>query len=293
MGAFSGIEAFVHTAERGSFRGAAARLGVTPAATSKAVRALEERLGVRLLERTSRRVALTPEGEVFLGHCRGALDQLDAGFDAVLESRAAVRGTLRVSLSPVLSEATAVALPRLLSRHPGLDLELRFDDRRVRLIDDAIDVAVRIGPLDDSELLRRRLATLRWTTVASPRYLASAPPLRRPADLAEHRCLRFLGPDGRPRAWRFERDGPVEPPPLQGPRLGLGRALVDGAVAGLGVAQVFRFAAAAPLADGRLVEVLPGWAAPGPELSALLLPGRRGNPRVQAFVAFLGDVFGG
>ncbi|MEZ4241075.1 MAG: LysR family transcriptional regulator, partial [Myxococcota bacterium] len=148
----------MQTAERASFRAAAAHLGVTPTAVSKAVAGLEAELGVRLLHRTSRHVALTPEGATFLRACRGALDQLQAAQDEVLHAARVAEGPLAVSMSPVLGRTVIDALPRLVSRYPRIAVRLSFTDQLVGLVEEAIDVAVRIGELPDSALVARRLA---------------------------------------------------------------------------------------------------------------------------------------
>lgn len=291
----AGIEHFVAVAEARSFRGGAARLGLSPAAVSKAVARLEEELGVRLLERSTRSVALTAEGEVYLLHCRRALDALQAGQDLVREAAETVAGTLRVSLPPVLGPLVLGALPRLLNRHPRLDLDVALTDRHSRLVEEEVDVAVRIGALDDSALVARRLRTLRWVTVASPAYLAGAPPLRRPEDLQAHRCIKFVPPGGGVIEWAFRdrRSGEVlvVPSPSQ-VRLDLGRSMVEAAVFGLGVTQAFDFMVEEAIAAGRLVEVLADQAAPGPPVHALTRPGRQRVPRVRVFVELLAEALG-
>ncbi len=288
-----GVPAFVHVAEQQSFREAARRLGVTPTAVSKAVSRLEERLGVKLLLRTSRHVSLTAEGEVYLRHCRAALDRLQAGEDELTQASQVARGSVTVSLSPVLGQVVVSALPRLVGRCPDLRVALSFADRAVGLVEEEVDVAVRIGALPDSALVGRRLATLRWATVASPSYLARAPALRRWQDLACHDTLRFARPSGGVADWVFRDGGEAVSWGGEGSVvLDRGDRLVDAAVAGLGVAQVFGFMAAEAVRRGELVEVLAHQAAEGPPVHALTLAGRNRVPRVRAVLDFLGDVLG-
>lgn len=286
----AGIEHFVAVAETLSFRGGAARLGLSPAAVSKAVARLEQGLGVRLLARNTRSVALTPEGRVFLGHCRQALDALQAGRDAVSAARELAEGTLRVSASPVLARPLIDALSRLRSRHPRIEVELCLTDRLARLVEDEVDVAVRLGALDDSALVARRLRSPRWATVASPPYLARQGRPRSPDALPGHACLGFLHPTGGVVPWLFEGAEPVAPPCAL--RLDSGEHLVTAAVAGLGIAQVFDFMVAEHVAAGRLVEVLAERAAPGPPLHAIWRAGRQRVPRVRALLDVLVEVLG-
>ena len=294
MGSFAGIEPFVAVAETRSFRGAAARLGVSAAAVSKALRRLEGDLGVTLLHRTTRHVSLTPEGEALHAHARDALDRLAAGLDRVARTRGVAEGPLRVSISPVLGRLVVGALPRLLQRHPGLVPDLSMTDRVVSLAEDEVDVAVRIGRLDDSALIAHRLRLARWVTVASPAYLARRGEPSVPAELAVHLCLKYAPPKGGVVEWTFASagqgaSGARTPTAL---RFDHGDALVDAALAGLGIAQVFDWMAEEAVRAGRLVEVLSPHAAAGPAVTALTLPGRQDVPRVAAFLAFLKELLG-
>lgn len=294
----SGIEPFVAVAETSSFRQAAARLGVSTAAISKAVRRLEDELGVRLLHRTTRHVSMTAEGEALHSHARDALDRLAAGLDLVARARGLAEGPLRVSLSPVLGRVVVAALPRLFARHPRIQLDLSLTDRVVSLAEDEVDLAVRIGALRDSALIAHRLPAGRWATVAAPAYLARHGTPEHPDALADHACLKYAPPRGGVVEWSFLAAGAagaagaatgVRTPTTL--RMDNGDALVDAALVGLGVAQVFDWMAAESVRDGRLVEVLAPFAAPAPPLAAVLLPGRKELPRIQAFLAFLDEVF--
>ncbi len=292
MSLFARVEPFVHTAEKRSFRAAASQLGVTPTAVSKAVAALEAELGVRLLNRTSRHVALTPEGEVYLRHCRDALDRLQAGRDLVTHAAQVAEGRLKVSMSFVLGRPVVSALHRLLGRYPGIEVHLAFSDVAVNLVEEEVDVALRIGERDDSTLVGRRLRTPTWVAVASPNYLARKGEPRDVADLATHTCLHFARPSGHVAEWHFAGDAP----PWLAPRPVLfdhGDLLVDAVAAGLGVAQVFDFMVREQVRRGEIVEVLSHLARPGPPIHALCLPGRQRVPKIRAFIDFAVEVFGG
>ena len=286
----AGIEHFVAVAEARSFREGARRLGLSAAAVSKAVARLEQALGARLLERSTRSVVLTREGEVFLARCRQALDALQAGADEVGAAGEVPVGAVRVSASPVLARPLVQALPRLRARHPRVEVELSLTDRLARLVEDEVDIALRLGPLVDSPLMARRLRSPRWVTVASPALLARVGALRRPDELGGLPCLGFVSPAGAVVGWTFA--GEATPTLSFAVRLDLGEHLVTAAVAGLGFAQVFDFMAVEDLAAGRLVEVLGEHAAPGPALHALWRPGRQALPRVRVLLDWLVELLG-
>jgi DNA-binding transcriptional LysR family regulator len=295
MPELAGLPAFVHVAEQRSFRAAARILGITPPAVSKAISRLEERLGARLLYRTSRLVSLTPEGQVYLRHCREALDRLQAAEDELTREAQVARGTATLSMSLVLGRPLVAQVHRLLARHPRISLALSLTDREVNLAEEEIDVAVRIGPLVDSALVARKLRTPRWTTAAAPSYLARAGEVRDWQDLARHACLRFARPAGGVADWRFQPEPSAATVTFRSDSalvLDQGDLLVDAAVTGLGVVQAFDFMVEPHLRRGDLVEVLAHQAAPGPPVHALTLPGRNQVPRVRVLLDFLVDVFG-
>jgi len=295
MALFTGVESFVHTAEKRSFRGAASLLGVSPTAVSKAVAGLEAELGIRLLNRTTRSVSLTPEGEVYLRHCREAVDRLQAGRDYVTRAAQVAQGKLKVSMSFVLGRPVIGALDRLLARYPRVELQVSFSDRAVDLVAEEVDVVVRIGELADSTLVARRLRTPRWVTVAAPSYLARAPEIRDWTDLSEHACLQFAGPSGAVTRWTFAVQGRAAPRVVRPQRrvlLDHGDLLVDAAVGGLGVGQVSDFMVGEQLRRGELVEVLRQQSASGPGVHALCLPGRQAVPKIRAFTDFVAEVLG-
>ncbi len=287
---FRGVLPFVHVAELSSFRQAARRLGVTPAAVSKAVAALEDDLGVRLLERTSRRVALTPEGRLFLERCRDALAQLAAGRELVTRTQAVPKGELRVTLSFVLGPLLVRALPRFVRRHPAVEVRLQLEDRVSALVGEDLDVALRVGAAGSSSLIARRVRGTRWATVASPAYLGRKGTPDRVEQLTDHDCLRFVTPRGKLAEWSFasSRAGPA-PCTVA---VDQGELLVEAARAGLGVAQVLDFMVARDLREGTLVELFAGEAAEGPPITALLAPARRRVPKVRAFVDFVLEALG-
>jgi LysR family transcriptional regulator, regulator for bpeEF and oprC len=286
---FAGVVPFVVATDRRSVRGAARELGVTPSAVSKAIAGLEARLGVTLLQRTARAIRPTPEGEAIASQYRDAVARGLAARDIALSAQHRPQGLLRVSLSRVLGRAlVAPALPRFAARYPELSLRLVVTDELLGFAEHGLDVAVRIGSLDDSSAQARRLAETRWCTVASPAYLARHSAPASPGDLARHLCLRFVSPNGRARDWTFAALHVAVAGPLEADD---GEALVAAAEAGVGIVQAMDFMVARSIAEGRLVEVLADHATTGPTIWAMTAPRRHRSPRVRAFVGFLAELF--
>lgn len=284
---FAGVVPFVAVVDGGSFRAAAAQLGISTAAVSKAVAKLERELDVTLLERNARRVVLTREGATYLEHARRALAAMHDATESVAPAQAGVRGEVRVTVPFIASRRVLAALPRLLDRHGALAVQLQVTDQR---LDPATqtDVALRIGALPDSRLVARRLRSTRWITVAAPEYLARRGVPRDRAALEEHECLRFRAPDGRPTPWSFAVAGRSQSQHVHG-RLVVdqGELLLDAALAGLGVAQLMDFMLTTQLHEGRLVEVLADHAASGPPIHAVGTAAKMRSAVVKATVAML------
>jgi LysR family transcriptional regulator, regulator for bpeEF and oprC len=287
---FAGIIPFVYAAQERSFRRAAERLGITPAAVSKAIQRLEEDLGVQLLNRTTRRVAPSPEGEIFLARCQEAMAQIRAGRELLAMARRDPTGELWVSLPFILGRVLVARLPRFLGRYPALRLHLHLSDRYSRLVEDNIDVAIRIGDNEDSSLVARRLMQPRWVTVAAPAYLARHGTPQRPRDLAQHNCIKFRAPRGMEVEWTFAEGGQPGADRVKTTGnldMDQGELLLEAAAAGLGVCQALDFMVDDYVRAGRLIEILPDFAAEGPPIHALCLPGQRSSPRIRAFIDFL------
>jgi LysR family transcriptional regulator for bpeEF and oprC len=284
---FAGVVPFFHVAEQLSFRRAAEALGVSTAAVSKAVARLEERLGVKLLSRSSRAVALTPEGRILHARSREAVASLRAGHAQLVRSRGEPRGDVRVSTSFILGPILVDALPALAARYPELVVHLDLSDRVRGLVSEDVDVALRIGARASSTLVSRVLYRPRWVTVAAPEVLARHGTPARPSDLAGTSCLRFVDPRGQPLPWWFAgaAGGPPRPHEVAGNLLvNHGDLLLVAATAGAGFAQLFDFMVGDQLRDGRLVEVLRAFAAPGPPIHAVTAPDRSRSANVRAIV---------
>lgn len=285
---FRGLVPFVAVAQERSFRRAAARLRVSPAAVSKAVAALEAELGVVLFLRGARAVTLTREGEVLFEQGQVAVAALGGARAALDSARKVPEGELVVSASFVLTTLLGPGLLLLRTRYPRLTFRVVVTDRLSRLTEEAVDVALRVGPLPDSSLVARRLRETRLLTVAAPAYLARRGTPKRTEDLADHDCLVLQAPDDRPRPWLF-REGPL---PVR-PTLLLNHAptLVEVALGGLGVTQLFDFMAEPHVREGRLLEVLADRTTEGPAVHAVCTPGRRAAPRIRAAFEAFADSF--
>ncbi|CDY75382.1 Transcriptional regulator, LysR family [Caballeronia glathei] len=283
---------FVRIVETGSFGRAARSLAMSSSNATERMARLEEALGVRLLARTTRAVAPTQAGTRYFEVCRRVLGELDDIEASLAGSREALAGRVRVSANTAV--ARTILLPRLpewLARHPGIHVELMLSDGRADFVREGIDFAIRIGGLEDQDLVLRPLGRPRRVTVASPAYLRDAGVPREPNDLAAHRLIDFLLPQsGASLAWEFEADGArteVYPPSVIS--VGDAEARVQLAASGAGIAQTLCFIAAPGLRDGTLARVLTEWDTDAPELSILYPRDRHLPARTQATM----DAFGG
>lgn len=293
---FSGVLPFVTAAEARSFRVAARKLGLTPSAVSKAVTRLEARLGLRLLNRSSRTVSLTEEGTAFLRGCQHAVASMRSAEEHVLSAQRAPRGRLTVSLPLMLGRMLVLpALKGFCERYPALSVHATLTDRLVNLTDENVDAVLRVGAMADSRLLVRKLRDIRWLTVAAPTYLSRHGQPRTPADLVAHNCLKFVLPNGTVREWEFatEAERPQPPPPHGSLLCDNGDGLIAACESGLGIFQAHDYSVREALAAGRLVEILPGFEAPGPPIALAIAPGKRAAPKIRAFVEFVVEVIAG
>jgi DNA-binding transcriptional LysR family regulator len=286
---FRGVVPFVAVAEAQSFRGAATRLGVSVAAVSKAVKALEAELGFSLVARTTRAVKLTRQGELFFERSRVAVAAMQGARDAVDGTRRAPRGQLIVSAPFVVAPLLTPILPLLRARYPELRFTLRVSDALARLGDDEVDLALRVGVLADSTLVARKLCPTRIVSAATPAYLARRGTPQALEDLDRHDCLVLVAPNGKPRPWVFEA-GPRDVPATL--LVDHGPSLVDAALTGLGICQAFDFMVQPLVAAGALVEVLPEHAANGPNIYAVCTAAKKANANVRVAIDALAKAFG-
>ena len=286
MDRLDALTIFVAVAEQGSFIAAARRLGRSPAAVTRAVAALEDRLGIRLLNRTTRAMALTDDGARYLDSARRLLAELEDLEAGAAGEDSAPRGTLAVT-APVLFgrlHVLPVALD-FLTENPAVDLRLLLLDRIVSLVDEGLDVGVRLGRLPDSSLRAIAAGSIGRAVYASPDYLARHGAPAAPQDLAGHACIAFAdGATGLQR-WSFGRDDAALTVGVR-PRLAVNtaEAAVDAAVAGLGVTRVMTYQAAAMEQAGRLVRILRGHEPPSVPIQLVHPAGRHLPAKVRLFV---------
>ena len=284
------LEIFVAVAADGSFSAAGRRLGLTPSAVSRTVDRIEERLGVRLLLRTTRALTLTAEGHSYLAAARRILTDLDEAEQAIAD-QGAPRGRLRVSSA--LSHGRLCIVPLLgafANRYPHILVDLNLSDSVADIAGGEADVALRFGPLSDSALTARKLGTSARVIVASPDYLARAGTPRVPEDLHHHNCLNFNFRRAEP-VWPF-RDGARDYDlSVKGMiEANNGETLGQLATAGVGITRVGAFSVAAEIADGRLIPLLEEYN-PGDveEIHAVFAGGTKMPARARAFVDFLAE----
>lgn len=284
MDSFSGLESFVRAADQLSFAKAGRLLGISASAVGKNVARLEQQLGVRLFNRTTRHTRLTQEGVLFHERCRRILDELDDARAMMQDAVAAPRGRLRVSLPTIGYRFLLPILPEFKATYPEIELDLDFNDRLVDVIAEGVDVAIRSGELVDSQLVARRLGPFQFVLVASPAYLERHGEPRVPAELARHACLRYkFVTGGKIEEW----DLPGLPEQLPATLLCNNmEAMLGAAVAGLGVAYMPDFLARDSLGRGELRCVLAGHVARQGQFSALWPSSRQLSPKVRAFVDF-------
>lgn len=284
------ISLFVRVAEAKSFTKAAERLGISASAVSKAVTRLEERLGVRLANRTTRSVSLTEDGAAFFERCRQILSEIEDAETAVAHTRTNPTGRLRV-LMPVGFGLKVLAplLPAFATKYPDLNVDVEFSDRTADLAQEGIDAVVKVGNPGDTNLVVRKLCDLRYVPVASPAYLQRCGEPRTPQDLKKHNCLKYHIPQtNRYREWNFLTGGQDQSTPVSGNlNMNSGGALVEAAIAGAGIAVVATFMAYDPVRAGKLRVLLPEHASMGSPVWVGYLERRHLSLRIRCFVDFL------
>lgn len=278
---------FVAIAEAGSLAAAARRLRLPVQSVSRKLQALEEHLGARLLTRTTRRLALTEEGRHYVEACRRILADVDAAERGVAGRHEEPRGALAVTAPVVFGRLHVLpALMAFLDAFRSVEARLVLVDRVVDLVEEGIDVAVRIGALPDSSLIALRVGVLRRVICASPAYLDARGVPARPEDLADHDCVTFSGIASTGR-WNFRDEGRELSVPVRSRLIvTTAEAAVDAAVAGLGVVRLLSYQVAAAVAEGRLRLILQPFEPPEVPVHLVSLETRFAPARVRAFIDF-------
>ncbi|MDO8280375.1 MAG: LysR family transcriptional regulator [Burkholderiaceae bacterium] len=286
------LEAFIRIVEHKTLSAAARALNCSPSAMSKLIQRLENRLGVRLINRTSRAFSLTPEGELFYREGQRALDAVTQAEQAVAQRSEEVSGLLRIGTSIQIAQFyLAPLIPRFRELHPRLELQFVLKAAAFSLVEHQIDVAVFSGEQANSSYVARRIAAVRWIVCASPAYLQRAGTPTHPKDLARHDCLNFL--PGADLAWPFLVDAePFVVSPAGSVRASSGELLRVFAILGMGIARVPIAQVHDELQTGVLVPLLQEFEDPTPEwLYAVYQSARHLNPRAQAFLRYLDGSF--
>jgi DNA-binding transcriptional LysR family regulator len=293
MDRFKQIETFATVAARGSLSAAAQAEGVAPAIIGRRIDALEERLGVKLFVRTTRRITLTFEGSAFLEDCQRILNDMNNAEASVSAGGVKASGHLRVSapagfgrrhVAPLVAAFTAA--------HPDVTVTLDLSDRLVDLVNEGFDCAVRLGELPDSSLVSLRLGENRRVCVAAPLYLAKRGTPQTLADLAQHNCLALAASANQQRGWMFEHDGEIATIKVSGTmECSDGAVLHEWCLAGYGLAWRSWWEVGADLAAGRLVTVLDAFAAPPIGIHAMFAQRRHLPLRVRLFLDFLKETY--
>lgn len=287
------LTVFVRIAERGGFSAAARELHVTPGAISKQVARLEARLGVRLFERSTRRVKLTDEGHAALEHARRALASIDGLTDVALRSRGVLEGTVRITApAPFGRKFVAPLIGEFRARHPKVDFDLQLSDQIVDLLRSDVDLAIRIGALPDSTLIARRLAKSERLLVAAPAYVRKFGAPARPSDLAGHTCLVFSYPGVLQNVWALRSGRQRARVTVKGDlRSDNGEVLRDWCVQGLGISLRETWDVVSELESGALARVLSKWETEATNIFAVRAPRTPLPYRIAAFLDFMAERF--
>jgi DNA-binding transcriptional LysR family regulator len=285
---FEGLAIFAKVVELRSFAGAAAELKLSKATVSKAVSRIEKRLGARLINRTSRRLALTDAGRQLAGRAASLLAEGEAAEDAALAQATAPRGLVRLA-APMSFGLLHIAplLPQFLSSYPDVSVDLHLSDAMVDLVGEGFDAAIRIAALPDSSLVARRLCEIPRYLVGSPAYLKKHDRPKHPLHLAQHRCIGYSHTTT-PESWRFSKGGKSATVRPSGPlRANNGEAMMPALIAGTGLGVLPEFILREALAVGRLERLLPDWSLSSGAAYWIAPPGGPRPKRVEVLADFL------
>lgn len=284
---------FAETSRLGSFAAVAKARGTDPSTISRRLAALEDGLGVRLFQRTTRTLTLTEAGDLYLSRALPLVEELVRLGQAARETRARPAGTLRLTASVTFGQAMILPLvPAFRAAYPDIHLDCLFTDQNLDLVADRIDLAVRLAPAIEGDVVAARLMTTRYRIVAAPGYLTTAPPLAGPDDLARHRLLLFTIRPFRTR-WLFrDPTGTREVPVKADMTISPAGAILDAALAGLGVALLPNYLTDPHILSGRLTRLLPAWEVTATSFDTgawLVYPSRSFLPaKTRAMIDFLG-----
>jgi LysR family transcriptional regulator for bpeEF and oprC len=294
MNKLQAMEVFVKVVDTGGFTRAAENLGMPKATVTTSIRDLERQLGVKLLNRTTRRVAVTTDGAAYYERCVAILDQVRDAEESLSTNHASVSGRLRVDVATAFARTVLIpVMGDFRKRFPGIRLELGCSDRPVDLVEQGVDCALRGGALLDQNLIARRIGTMHFITCASPKYLAKHGRPKHPNDLAKHVCLNYFSTlTGRIMDWDFEKDGEQLKLPLEGPlAVNDSSVYMDACLAGLGVAQLPTSLVRQEIERGALEIVLGEWMSEPMPLHVVYPLNRNLSNKVRVFVEWIAELF--
>jgi LysR family transcriptional regulator for bpeEF and oprC len=284
---------FVRVVEASSFARAAESMQLPPATASRLVQALESHLNVKLLNRTTRNVSVTEEGMAYYERCVRVLSEID-DMDAVASSaRKIPQGRIKVSLPASLAKAVLIpALPRFLASYPDIEVELSMSDRRVDLVEESIDCAIRVGPVEDLSMVAKRIGEMSRITCATPAYLEKYGEPRTLKDLAQHLAVNYVWNNGRIRQWEFMVDGVVEKVSMKGlVAVNDADSYLACGLAGLGIVSGADYTVGAFVRNGALKEILAGFKAPPRPVSMIYHQNRHIPSKMRVFVDWFSEAY--
>lgn len=287
---------FCRVVEAKTFAAAAQSLDVVPSALSKAIAALENELGFKLINRSTRRLALTDEGSAYFEHCRRIMQDLEEAEVQAREGRTRAKGTLRIGLHPAFRSAVLTQISRFLDANPDVKLETTATNSPGAVLDDGLDLVIRIGRLFDSNLVARQLGSASFVVCAAPSYIAAWGEPQHPRELAKHRAIIYGRRDEDSNTcWEFVKGAErllVDVPVRLVSRDGIG--LIDAAIGAGGIARPYAMAAQHFIAGGQLRLLLPQWLSDAQPVHVVLPPNSRALPaKVSAFIEFFDSVLSG
>lgn len=293
MDGFSDLAFFSLLVRQGSLAATAQELGITPSAVSKRLAAIEQRLGVRLLQRTTRRISLTPEGEIYLVDGARVLEALTTVESRVSGSQDTPRGLLRVGASLGFGRRRlAPVLSAFARHHPGVEIQLHLSEQPLNLVEQGLDLLVRFGEIPDARLTARLLAHNRRVLCASPLYLRGAGEPQSPRDLASHACLFIRESDETFGTWHLRSGGRSETVKVRGPLAANdGECVLGWALDGHGILMRSLWEAAPMIRSGRLRLVLPDWTLPAADIHVVFPSRNHLSAKTRALVNFLLENF--
>jgi LysR family transcriptional regulator for bpeEF and oprC len=294
MDRLDALKVFCAVVDAGGFSRAADRLAISTSSVTNQVAALEAHFNIKLLHRTTRRMSVTDEGRQCYEMALALLGDMNELESSMLDSNQHPRGSLRVDMPNIISRLfVAPALPAFVAAYPDIRLRMTVGDRMIDMVEDGVDVLIRIGELPNSSLVAKTVLKTTYMCCASPAYLAGHGQPETPEQLSNFACLNFLYPKShKVRPWMFEREGQQFPLTPRGVLdMDHVESLVEAAKAGCGIVQHLSLSVAEAIRSGALVQILPQWSAPGPDVSVLFHPRHHRAAKVKVFVDFIEQLF--